>query len=99
TQYVLLSIPTRLSSELSGRILDLLVGGRVGDTLGHDERHVGGRLAERLEHEAAGFAQEDAEARGRWRVHALDEAHQLLAHRVARSEEHTSELQSRGHLV
>ena len=65
------------------RLLDLLVGGRVGEALGHDERHIGRGLAQRLEHEAAGLAQENAELVRRRRVHALDEAHELLAHRVA----------------
>jgi hypothetical protein len=45
-------------------VLDLLEGIRVRDALGHDERHVGGGLADRLEHEAAGLAQEDAEGIG-----------------------------------
>ncbi len=57
--------------------------GRVGHPLGHDEGHVRRRLAERLDHEAAGLAQEDAERVGRGRIHVLHEREQLLAHRVA----------------
>ena len=64
-------------------LLDLLVRVGLGDALGHDERHVGARLAERLEHEAAGLAQEDAEGVGRRRIHALHELHQRRAHRIA----------------
>jgi hypothetical protein len=57
-------------------LLDLLEGVGLGDALGHDEGHVRRRLAQRLEHEAAGFAQEDAEGVGRGRVHALHELQQ-----------------------
>ncbi len=64
-------------------LFDLLVRVGLGDALGHDEGHVGTRLAERLEHETAGLAQEDAEGVGRRRIHALHELHQRRAHRIA----------------
>jgi hypothetical protein len=46
-------------------LLDLLERVGLGDALGHDEGHVGRRLAQRLEHEAVGLTQEDAEGVGR----------------------------------
>ena len=64
-------------------LLDLLERVGLGDTLGHDEGDRRARLAERLEHEAAGLAEEDPEGVGRGRVHPRDELHQRRAHRVA----------------
>jgi hypothetical protein len=46
-------------------LLDLLERIGLGDPLGHDEGHVRRGLAERLEDEAAGLAEEDAEGVGR----------------------------------
>lgn len=63
--------------------LDLLERIGFGDALGHDEGHAGARLAQRLDHEAVGLAQEDAEGVRRGRVHAQHELHQRRAHGVA----------------
>jgi hypothetical protein len=65
------------------RLGDLCVGIGLGDTLGHHEGDVGGRLAERGEHEAVGLLEPHDERLGVHRLQFGDEAHELLAHAVA----------------
>ena len=61
---------------------DLRVGIGLGHALGHHERDVRGRLAERAEHEARRLVDHDLERPGTDDLDVLDERHQLLAHRV-----------------
>ena len=64
---------------------DLRVGAGLRDPLGHHEGDVGGGLAERAQHQAVGLPKLHDEGLGVRRLQLGDEAHELLAHAVARA--------------
>ena len=66
----------------SGRVVDLLVGGRLGHAPRHHERRVA-RLAKRLQHESVWRLEPDAKALAVDRFHRFRESEQPLAHDVA----------------
>ena len=62
-----------------------VLGLGLGDALGHHEGDVGGRLAERAQHQAVGLPKLHDEGFGVRRLQLCDEAYELLAHAVART--------------
>src|SRR5690606_40379003 len=64
---------------------DLLRRGRAGEARRHDEGHVGGNLAQRLEDQAVGLRQLQGEGGGIDELEALGHAPQLLANAIAPS--------------
>ena len=67
----------------AGGILQLRRGRQLGHALGHHEGHDAGRLGERVEHQAVGLLQFQADGLRIGRGEVLDVAEELYAHHVA----------------